>query len=532
MAVKYPRMRDGLYMGNFTDEQANAILHTIAQPCIPVFKYKLFDFPKELILRSMDEGKSIRQIIHEEGIDYRQYQGELSDQQTVGAAFMYLSPRSILGDGVGSGKTAQIAAVINCLKQTGVLTRFVMCVESTAVGQALYEMIRFTGLRVIEMPTTAAEMRKTIGSTSWSSVDGIVMGHSGLRSDVFSQWVARYLDEYGMSRIFNTFVLDESSVIKSQGTKIYDYTYNLCRVIPRVHLLNATAFETCILDVYNQIDMMDSTVLPKRWRIEKEYCTYRSVSFWKTDKVTRKPQQQFRYERSGYKNQQAFRKALQLFYFGRPRAESKHKYRVVTVAPTPQQMLWIKRKYRYSEVLNCPSAIPEMMVPTNCESTPKLRKLVDMLSQEYAGKQVMVYCFHIGAQEAMADACRYCGRRPVVLNGSTPMKDRYDIQSRFNSGEYDTIITNIQKSLNLAGGDVCIIYSQIGNPARMEQVRGRIDRNVDEQQREFVLMLYEGTAEYEFFLEKAAQRAKDARQLTIDAKTAVDYFMDSLQEEE
>lgn len=530
MAVTYPRMRDGYYMADMSDQQADAILATISQECIPAFKRKLFNFPNELIMRSFDEGKSIRRIINEERIDYQEYIGELRDKQTVGTAFMYLSPRSIIGDGVGFGKTAEIAALLNVLKQTDQLTKFLICVESTAVGQIIYELTKFTGMYVIEMPTKTVEMRKRITSTDWSAVDGVVMAHSGLRADLFSQWLSKYLDNQGLSRIFNVFIIDESSVIKHSGTKTYDYTYNICRAVPRVHLLNATTFETNIMDIYNQVDMILPEAMPKSWRIEKEYCTYKSVSFWKTNQTTRKPEMQFRRERSGYKNQAKFKQALRLLYFGRPRAESKHKYRVVEVVPNMQQMVFINRGYRYSEVLNCPSLVTDMEMPTTSENVPKMAKLMEMVKTEFEGKNIMVYCFHVEAQQAMADELAAIGRNPVVLNGATPMAQRFEIQSKFNSGEYDVLITNIQKSLNLTGGDVCIIYSQIGNPARMEQVRGRIDRGVDDEQREFVLMLYAHTAEYDFFVEQAAQRAKDARELTIDAKTAVDYFMESIKQ--
>lgn len=532
MSVTTPRMYGNFYQGLLTDKQAEDIIWTISQSAVPQFKHKLFDFPKDMVVESLTTGKSIRQMIHEQGIDYTQYIGELSDKQTVGAAFMYLSPRSILGDGVGSGKTAEFCALLNTLKQTGALTKCLYCVESTAVGQAVYEVTRFTGLRTIEMPTETPKMRKRITKTDWSTVDVVVMGHGGLRSDLFSRWLSMYLDGNGKSLIFNTFVLDESSVIKNKGTKVYDYTYNICRIVDRAHFLNATTFETCILDIYNQLDIIEPEALPKVSRIEREYCTYESVKFWGRDKQTNKPKLQFRHERSGYKNQEAFKTKLKLLYFGRPREESKHKYSVEFVETTQQQQILIGMGYRYNEVLNCPSEIEELKTPTTSEYVPKLARLVDLLTVDYSGQPAMVYCFHIKAQWAIKEELEKAGRKPVVLNGSTPKEVRHDIQEDFNSGKYDVIITNIQKSLNLSSGKVCIIYSQIGNPAKMEQVRGRIDRNVDDEQREFVLMLYRNTGESDFFMQKAAQRAKDARELTIDAKTAVDYFMESLKEEE
>jgi len=124
------------------------------------------------------------------------------------------------------------------------------------------------------------------------------------------------------------------------------------------------------------------------------------------------------------------------------------------------------------------------------------------------------------------------GRKPIILNGACTDDERYAAQQGFNNGEYDVIITNIMKSLNLYGGDVCIFYSQQGNPSKMEQIRGRIDRNVDDKIKTFVLLIYKGTDEYAHFMNVVKQRAKDARDLTIDAKGAVDYFIESMKEQE
>ena len=65
----------------------------------------------------------------------------------------------------------------------------------------------------------------------------------------------------------------------------------------------------------------------------------------------------------------------------------------------------------------------------------------------------------------------------------------------------------------------------------MEQIRGRIDRNVDDSIKTYVILVYRGTDEYKFLTKVVKQRAQDARSLTIDAKTAVDYFMEAMEQE-
>ena len=66
------------------------------------------------------------------------------------------------------------------------------------------------------------------------------------------------------------------------------------------------------------------------------------------------------------------------------------------------------------------------------------------------------------------------------------------------------------------------------NIAKMEQIRGRIDRHTDDTIKTFVMLLYKNTDEYKFFSDVVLKRAKDARDLTIDAKTAADWFRDAI----
>lgn len=531
MAVKVPTMWNNMYIGNMSEKQAELILRTRELEKIPNLEKMIFDFPPEMILQSIREGVSIRDIIKRDSIDYTQYIGKLRDYQTVGTAFMYISPRSIIADGCGLGKTAEVSALINWLKQRGELTRFLIAVETSAIGQTQAELMKFTGLNIIALPSTAAQLKKAIQRVNWINVDGIVIKHSTLRSDPFSQWLALNLDENGMSKIFNTFFLDESSVIKNNTTKMYNYTKNICNIARRVHFMNATAFETSIVDIYNQLDMMDTNLLPKKWRIENEYCTFKRTSYW--TKENGKAKMNWRHERSGYKNQERFKESLKLVYFGRSSADIgkdlPHIYKVYEVEPTNEMSVGLEKGYRYSELLNCPSLISDLNIPTDRKHVPKLNRLCELVENEFSNDSIMIYCFHIEAQQAIADELRQLGRKVVTLNGSCSDEERFAAQQGFNDGTYDVIVTNIKKSLNLNAGTVCIFYSMETNIAKMEQIRGRIDRHTDDVIKTFVMLLYAGTPEYKFFAETVCQRAKDSRDLTIDAKTAADFFKEVME---
>jgi hypothetical protein len=534
MAVKVPTIWNDMYIGNMSEPQAELIMQTRQSNVIPNLKKMLFNFPYELIQQSIEEQQSIRNIIKRDNIDYTQYISELRDYQTVGTAFMYLSPRSIIADGCGLGKTAEVSALINWLLYKGEMTRFLMAVENSAVGQTQAEIMRFTGLYVVALPSEAAKLKKVIEHTDWTKVDGIVIKHSTLRSDAFSKWLALNINSEGLCNLFDTFFLDESSVIKNDTTKMYQYTKNICQIVKRVHLMNATTFETSIV-IYNQIDMMDQTLLPKKWRIEKEFCTFTRTQYW--TKENGKAKLNWRHERSGYKNQAIFKESLKLVYFGRCKADIgmdlPHVYKVFEVEPTNAMSVGLSKGYRYSELLNCPSLIPEANIPMDRKNVPKLDRLCDLVENDFSDSSIMIYCFHIEAQRVIADELAKIGRKPVILNGSiTDSNERYKIQQDFNNGIYDVIITNIKKSLNLYGGDVCIFYSMETNPSKSFQIASRIDRNVSDDIKTFVMLLYKGTDEYKFFTTTVKQRAKDARDLTIDAKTTVDFFFESMMAEE
>ena len=230
------------------------------------------------------------------------------------------------------------------------------------------------------------------------------------------------------------------------------------------------------------------------------------------------------------------KQSSKLVYFGRCKKDigmdMPHIHKVYEVEPSNEQSLALQKGYRYMEVLNCPSLIEDLGIKTNRGTVPKLERLCQLIENDFADSSVMVYCFHTEAQQAIYDEMKALGRKPVILNGQSKDSERYEIQTKFNAGEYDVIITNIMKSLNLYGGDVCIFYSNSITPSKMFQVAGRVDRNVDDRIKTFVLLLYKGTDEYTHFMDVTKQRAKDSRELTIDAKSTVDFFVDAMLQEE
>lgn len=536
------------FRGTLTDEECRIIAGIRTQKEISKLKNGIYNFPVEFRREAREKGLSAYQYAVEQNC-LAQYLGELRDYQTVGAAFLYRSPRSMLGDAAGIGKTPQVCGMLNLMRQNadnplyagtvyGNHKRILVAAEGSAVGQMAGEIEKFTGLRVTVLHSLAEKMQKQFkqfyltrvldGTLPVETVEAVqepeqkpkkkakpdvvvdfdvlVITHSTLRSDTFFTWFSRVYKEFG------TFILDESYVVKTPDTAISSYVQVLCEKMDRVHFLNATVFETKLMDIVQQFTLLNSSLLPPMSWIEANFCVYQRATFYKRGQHGEKG---YKRELVAYKNQNWFRDALSYVYLTRKKYEVKASdaqriYQTYLIPQTKAQKAAIRQGYRYFEVLNCPSLCLDLDIENTPQDVPKLARLLELVTEDFESQRIMIYVWHIEMQQSIKELLEQAGRKVVILNGSTEGRD--DVREGFNSGEYDVIITNVKRSLNLHGGDVCIFYSMDTNPATIEQIAARIDRNVNDNSKTYVLLAYEGE-EANFFINTVKQRAVDGRDL-------------------
>jgi ERCC4-related helicase len=537
MSVKTPRMIDGMYSSVLSEQEVALIESIMVADKIEAFKHMAYNFDSEIVAKSIETGVSPVEMIKKGEIKLEDNIGTLRDYQTIMAAYMYVTRRSINGDYVGLGKTIETAATINYAARNGEKGRFLMAVKKDAVYQTMYEMIRFTGKNCVYLSGETAKLKRQLKEVDWSKVGGIVGGHSLLKSDTFMGLIRDHINPDGTNGLFDKLFIDESGIIKNPDTEFCRYISLILNITPRCHLLNATPFEKSIMEVYTQLDLVDSEMLPRKYRIEKEYSVYHRKPYW--IKVGGKPTQQFRFDRVGYKNTEKFRHECRLRYFARCKADVgldvQHSYKVYRVEMSKAQRDAIKGGHRYIEVLNCPSMV-DIGLENTRKDVPKINRLCELIEEQYVDSKVMVYVWNPDAQHAIAEELSKIGRKPVVINGSDKAKpeERFRIQIELNSekGSYDTLVTNARYSLNLQGVDVCIFYSTESGSGLYTQIGGRIDRNTSDKMKEFVMLLYADSAEEEYIMGTVVKRNKESRALTLDAESIIDKFMASMESSE
>lgn len=463
--VKYYK---DMYLGNLTEEQADTLIAISNSKCIDSLKNCIYHLSNEVITRVIAYATNYeaQPVLDTEDIDI----GEARDYQTVGIAFMYTALSAMLGDSVGLGKTIQIAGTVNLCtiekEKTGKEPfRFLFLTDKNSIGQISDKLIRHTAQYVHAMSGEQKYVEPFIESMEnngvWCSVVG---SHSLITNTKFFKWLNLNIDKFDM------LIVDESFVLKNSSTDMFKNIQIIRPYFKRFIELNATPYETKIDDFYNQLRLVDDTMLPTRVEFDKEYCKkdYRGY----IPRVV------------GYKNEDLFRQRISLRYLARTRKELGAKFEnnnavLMISSLSSEQKDLMKKTSLWRMVCECPTALDSDIV-FDYESVPKLMDLMTILANKVAEEDtVMLYCYYKEAQRELKGFLEAEGYECEIINGETTTKAKENIIHDFNNKLFKILITNIQRSIDLTSCNNLILYSYDYNPQKLVQVEGRVTREFD-----------------------------------------------------
>ena len=442
--------------------------------------------------------------------------GMLEDHQTLGVAFMYFAKRCILGDSVGMGKTVEVAGLCNLLEQDnakqGKPFRFLLLTVKTLVPEIRDKMIKFTGRYVDKVYGEKKYIEAFINENSSEVQYSVVGSHSLVNSAAFQQYFEDYYELNGCCP-FDIIIIDESGdILTNTSTGTYKNASFIANHFERVILLNATSFEKALNQFYAQLSFVDDTLLPAKYVFEGRY----QVKEWNYSLR--------RCVHNGkYQNEDEFKKLVGYRYFARTRkgigAEmSDCTADLVVVELSKEQKHLLKVCSMPLMVYDCPSYFSGLgyEVETNVETTPKLRELVKLVSEDLADvPRILVYARYKEAQYAIK---RYLDSKGIpndVMNGDTKTKDKDAIIDRFKLGDIKVLVTNVQKGLDFGDCNHCIFYDYDPNPNNMVQFEGRTTRSRDIINKHVYLLVSEG------------KELKSLKETVSDRAAASDLFAGS-----
>lgn len=523
MKAKEVTYCNGRYKGSLSEEQCQKLETLIKldneNGCIEGLKhiiYNLRDEDVDLIIENEDS-----RVCKERPI------GELRDEQTIGVAFLYNAMNCILGDSVGMGKTVQVAGYLNLLKQAKekyilqelqargysvpsviksdeyenieqILNmigkqeierinkelrgegkeeirpfRYLLLTEKNLSNQVRRELVKFTS-EYVELIASGEQkvVNKFVSKnpyTEWVT-SSVVGTHALFTTAGFIAWLEQNR-QYGLGFPFDALIVDESSPLGGKKTNIVEGYKQINRYFNRIIFLNATPFETKLDIFYQQLNLLDSKMLPTRTNFDKRYCIidYRGMY----PKATGK-----------YKNQEEFKRLIGYRYFARTRRGKGAKMEdckggIIYSPLSKVQKYWLKRSSLSHVVYDCPNHI-DPRIDFVEENVPKLTSLRELLENECKeAESVLVFVHYKEAQYSLSTWLNLHGYSNRILNGETKNAERNEIIEGFKNKEYKILLTNVQKGLNFGACNYCIFYSFDPNPSKMIQFEGRTTRSFD-----------------------------------------------------
>lgn len=429
--------------------------------------------------------------------------GQLEPSQTIGVAYMYFAKSMILGDSVGLGKTVEVSGLCNLLESSmakeGYDFRFLFLTGKTLVEQSRDELIKFTGNYIDTLQGVKPEVTKWVKRSQDGVEFSVVGSHSLLTSVYFQDYIRWHAKTFG-SYPFDLLVIDEAGdVLTNSSTQTYQQALFLRDTCERVILLNATSFEKELNMFYNQLSFCDPTFLPTKTEFQKRYqvMDYRG------------PYPTF----SGkYKNQQEFKDLVGYRYLARTRKSvgatmTNCSADVVVVPLSSEQKALLKKTSMPTMVYDCPSYF-NMGVETNEETTPKLAALLDIITKRFKDERsILIYARYKESQACIHEFLSENGFESYILNGDSPLDYRNAVINKFKLGDFQILITNVQKGLNFGSCNACIFYTYDPNPNKMVQFEGRMTRSYNIDNKHVVLLITRGN-ELKTFKNIVSDRAK------------------------
>jgi SNF2 family DNA or RNA helicase len=490
------------FKGSLTDQQCQVLEQLETASEVSDLRHIVYTLSEDAIDQVIDSYKQTGMP----PVNVEKPIGTLKDFQTVGVAFGYWSKRFILGDAMGMGKTAQAIAISNYITQvTKKKSLMLIFTEKNLVEQVRRDVIKFSGEYCEVMYGEARDVTKFIKNHPDGIEHSLVVPHSVFKQSKFFAWIME-MEKFP----FDIEVVDESSVLGNSTSAISKSAKEWLKYCDRAIFLNATPFETSLETFYNQLNLLDPSFLPTKTDVEKRYYVTYFNGFYK--------------EKTGkYKNADEFKQYVGFRYLARTResegATIKDCTAKLLVSPLSAEQKRIMSKVtNWRLVCDCPSYYNkdyrEDNIVCTVENTPKLADLQKILREIKAlENKVLIYAPYVESHKLIEEFTLEWGYSVDKLTGSTKQKDRNDIIRSFQKGEFDILITDVQKGLNFGNCDYCVFYSFNPNPMKMSQMEGRITREFDIVGKHIYLLASEGK-EYNYLKNIVSTRAISGKRFT------------------
>jgi SNF2 family DNA or RNA helicase len=428
------------------------------------------------------------------------FKGRLYGYQKVGACWLWKVKRGLLADQCGLGKTIQSLALLGWLRHRGEMNRCLVCVPANAVLQWEKEIAKFSELRIPCVHGMTKGQRATMYRQP--RLDGILLNHELLRMDF--EWIKK--------RGFDVIVFDEISAIRNHSAKLSKVTKSLARKSSYFIATSATPVQNDLTDIHSIFEAIEPSLLGNYFRFKRRYC--KTYQFY-LPSINRNIEKIV-----GSKNVEELRGIIKPWFLRRRLSDVEEHLPELVVREVwldlhkGQKRVYDDLKEKTVEMLvngrlkevrknihtmqQCVDGL-QSLGPDFPDESCKLDYIVDKLKGDLSDSKVVVYSTYKGTIRTLT--ARLDGEQIpyIVLSGDHSKKEREEGRLRFFEDPNLRVCIGtvaMEMGLNLHCASYMFLIDRLWNPARMEQIIGRIRRLGSEYKTVVVVNLFaKGTME-------------------------------------
>lgn len=466
----------------------------------------------------------------------------LRQHQRVGAMWLWLAGKGLLGDDVGTGKTAQLAALIALCRATGELgqhCRVVVVCQPSAILQWKQQLLRMIpGLRIIALADMVPAQRRAAYVSPWEVV---LLGPQTL-APARGRSVSRggdveYLEHFPVGLL----VYDDVDAMRDRSNRTAYAIRKLAERVPRVIAVHATSVQKRLPELYSFLEPVGG---PAVFGTERQF-RFRFVDTGKVFYTARDPAgrnvTKMRQRDLGVKNVDELRWLLGPMFLRRRASDITD----VTLPEIITNEVWLdptpRQRERYAELregvlrkireegesISLPAAVALFThgnqicsglatLDEGRDDSAKLDWAQDMIDHLDPDEKVVAFVYFTPNVLALSQRLTAQGTGHVIMWGKdSGAHVREERLRQFREDPACRVLigtTTIERSLNLQAARHVIAVDTILNPMRMLQIVGRVRRDGSAYASIYFHQLFLRGTQEEGYLEQLQQE-----QATVDA---------------
>lgn len=417
--------------------------------------------------------------------------GSLRGYQRVGVAGAVCSPRMVLADDPGLGKTVQTLSALRWLEEARHVSRTLLVCPRALLHQWVEETEKWFPGQFHCMVVEGTKPQRAKMYERLAKFDGHPLHHRNL---VLTSYALLRNDlELIQNTRFDQIVFDEISVLRNHQAEQTKAAAKVVANIPRRLGLSATPMQNHLEEYFTVMSLIDDKVLGSRERFLRRYCNTTQIP------IIVRGRRRFITKITGYRGLEFFKEELEQSVLRRTIEEVGGQMPTLTVVDR-----WVdlttKQQTRYDEVesglltIGEESSVIEAhqqvlrlsqicndlhLVYPDEEGSAKVDELARLLTTDLDGRQVVLFSKSVKFfQNSVHPLLQRLNLSYGNIMGTEDSHQVDYARRQFQDGKLQVICmtTAGEMGLNLDAAAHMVCLDVLYNEARMRQVYGRIRR--------------------------------------------------------